>query len=448
MKITAQPGPQFEFLSTPADIAIYGGAAGGGKSYALLLESLRHSHNPRFGGVVFRRTKEQIRVEGGLWDTSADIFPLFGARGSGQSLTWRFPSGAAVSMAGIEHEKDLSNYQGAQIPYIAFDELTHFTEKQFWYMMSRNRSSSGVAGYIRAACNPDPDSWVKRFIQWWLDPKSGLPIKGRAGVLRFFVRVGDDIHWAFSKAELVKKFGDKVRPKSLTFIPASVHDNRILMDTDPDYLASLMALPLVERAQLLDGNWEVRPAAGLFFKRHYFGIVDDMPADVVDRVRFWDRAGTPVTPKTPDPDWSVGVRLAKTKSGFYFIEHVERLRDSSHKVEEAILNMAEQDGKDVRIGYRQDPGSAGKGEAEDLGRKLAAKGLVFQYKTVTGDKRSYAKPVSAAAEAGNIKMLRGPWNEPVLRVLENFDVGLHDDDVDGLSGAFEMLTSGRFIMLA
>ena len=128
--IIPQPGPQTTFLSSPADIAIYGGAAGGGKTWALLMEPLRHIHNPGFGAVTFRRSTVQIRNEGGLWDESAVLYPQLGAEPKEHVLTWAFPSGASCSFAHLEHDKTRFNWQGSQIPLINFDELTHFTPTQ------------------------------------------------------------------------------------------------------------------------------------------------------------------------------------------------------------------------------------------------------------------------------------------------------------------------------
>jgi len=125
-EIRPQAGPQSRFLANPADIAIFGGAAGGGKSFGLLLDPLRYTHNPQFGAVLFRRTKVQIRNEGGLWDESESLFPLLGAHGFRQQLRWRFPSGATITMSHLEHDKDRFNWGGSQIPYIGFDEMTHF----------------------------------------------------------------------------------------------------------------------------------------------------------------------------------------------------------------------------------------------------------------------------------------------------------------------------------
>ncbi|MDQ7776297.1 MAG: terminase family protein [Paracoccus aminovorans] len=125
-EIRPQPGPQTQFLSSPADIAIYGGGAGGGKTWALLMEPLRHSANPDFGAVFFRRTTVQIRNEGGLWDESVKLYPLIGAAPKEVTLEWKFPSGASLSMAHLEHDKTVANWQGSQIALLLFDELDAF----------------------------------------------------------------------------------------------------------------------------------------------------------------------------------------------------------------------------------------------------------------------------------------------------------------------------------
>jgi Terminase large subunit, T4likevirus-type, N-terminal len=267
--IGPQPGPQTEFLSTQADIAVYGGSAGGGKSYALLLEPLRHITNPNFGAVYFRRTSVQVRNEGGLWDESIKLYPFAGGKPREHDLWWRFPSGASVSFAHLEHEKNVYDWQGSQIPLICFDEITHFTESQFWYLISRNRSTCGVKPYVRCTCNPDADSWVAQLVEWYINPDTGYAIPERSGVLRWFIRLGEKIIWADSPEELSgytnPMDGETIPPKSFTFIRSKLTDNQALMNADPGYLANLLALPLVERERLLNGNWKIRHTGQAFF---------------------------------------------------------------------------------------------------------------------------------------------------------------------------------------
>jgi predicted phage terminase large subunit-like protein len=275
-----QPGPQETWLSSPADIALYGGAAGGGKSWALLFEPLRHKDTPGFGATIFRRTYPQVTAQGGLWHESAKLYPLAGARPNVSDHRWDFPSGASVKFAHLQHESTVLNYQGSQIALIGYDELTHFTEHQFGYMLSRNRSVCGVRPYVRATCNPDAASWVARWVEWYTDPTTGYAIPERSGRLRWFVRDGETLRWADDPAALRKAYPDCGEPKSFTFVAAKLEDNPALLKADPGYMANLMALPRVERERLLRGNWLISNAEGEwpadYFGRHlYFG---DWPA--------------------------------------------------------------------------------------------------------------------------------------------------------------------------
>lgn len=426
-------------MGSPADIAIYGGAAGGGKTWALLVEALRHTGVKGFNAVVFRRNTTQVRAPGGLWDESMKLYPLFGGSPIQTTLEWTFESGARVKFAHLEHDNTVYDWQGSQIVLCAFDELTHFSRGQFFYMLSRNRSTCGVAPYIRATTNPDADSWVADFISWWIDPVKGVAIPERSGVMRYFVNVGDTIHWADTPDELTAEFGADVIPKSATFISASLYDNQILMERDPGYLANLKALPLVERERLLNGNWIIRPQAGLYFRREWVNVIDAAPANL-QIVRYWDLAATEKTAGN-DPDFTACIKMGKDDEGRFFVLHGSAFRASPMKVQQAILNTAAQDGEKVLIGLPQDPGQAGKSQALSFARLLA--GRKFKIRAETGDKITRFEPFSAQCEAGNVSFVRGDWNEEFFRVLEGFPDAVHDDHVDACSGAFNMLMEAR-----
>lgn len=442
-EIRPQPGPQTTFLSCPADIAIYGGSAGGGKSYALLLEPLRHWDNSKFGAVIFRKNSTQIRNQGGLWDESFALYAPMGAHPREAYLDWEFPSGASVKFAHLEHEKTVYDWQGSQIPLIGFDELTHFTAKQFWYMLSRNRSTSGVNSYIRATCNPDCDSWVRKLIDWWVG-EDGYIIPERAGVIRWFIRKDDTVYWGDTREELIEKHGTEELPKSFTFIPSTIFDNKILLEKDPNYLASLRALPRVERLRLLGGNWNVRETAGMIFQREWFPIVNALPSGWISSVRFWDRAATKPNEKNKDPDWTRGLKLYRYPDGSFVVADLKSIRDTPGQVEKLVKAVASHDGRATKIMSQQDPGSAGVSEAHNFVKML----IGFDVRTVviSKDKLNRAKPVSAQAEVGNIKVLRAPWNEEFFTELENFPEGIHDDIVDVLSGAFNEIAGSWSIL--
>ncbi len=442
--IGPQKGPQSVFVGCEADIAIYGGAAGGGKSFGLLLDPLRHHDNPDFGGVVFRKTSVQVRNEGGLWDESMKLYSLFRARPREAVLSWRFPRGMSMSFSNLEYEKDVLNYQGAQIPWIGFDELTHFSEAQFFYMLSRNRSTSGVKPRIRATCNPDPDSWVKTFIRWWLDDEGRFPVAERSGKLRWFIRINDKIVWADSKQEIYDTYGSgaEIQPKSVTFIAAKLEDNQILMEKDPAYLGNLLALNRVDRLRLKEGDWNARASAGELFQRQWFTIVDAVPAGWTHALRFWDRAATKPNETNRDPDWTRGLLLYKYQDGRYCVVDLKSDRNTPGQIEKLIKATASHDSVSVKIMSQQDPGSAGVLEAENFVKMLA--GYWVSTMTTSKDKLTRAKPVSAQCEVGNVLVLRAGWNEDFFAELENFPEGSHDDIVDVLSGAFnELSASGR-----
>lgn len=434
MIIRPQAGPQEMFLSCNADFAIYGGAAGGGKSYALLMEGARNIHVPGYGGVIFRINFGDITNQGGLWDTSEEIYPYIGGVPRKSSMEWRWKSGASISFSHFQHEKNKYNWQGSQIPFIGWDELTHFSQEIFWYMFSRNRSTCGVKPYIRATTNPDPDSWVLPFIQWWIDD-SGYARPERGGVIRWFARRKGEIIWGDSKEELVAK---GLKPRSFTFIPSSVYDNKILMDADPDYESNLNALMEHERARLLDGNWLARAQPGSYFKTHWFKILDAVP-EGEEEVRYWDRASTEVHETNSDPDWTVGVKMRRV-NGEFFVVDVKRERLTPGGVVNLIMNTASQE-PDCPIVLEQDPGQAGVSDIFHLMQCLAGYNVIPN--PVTKAKEVRAKPVSSQSQAGNVKLMRGRWNDQFLRELEGFppekDKG-HDDQVDAFSGAFNYLT--------
>lgn len=456
-----QPGPQTAFLGTSADIAIFGGAAGGGKTFGLLLGGLRYKNVPGFGFTIFRKNFNQIFAQGGLWDESVKMYS--GIRGAIPKFSrgmWIFcdkdgNQTSKISFAHIEKEDALSKWQGSQICGIGFDELTHFSEKVFFFMLSRNRSTCGVTPFVRATCNPDADSWVAKFIEWWIDQDTGYAIPERSGVIRWFIRRDEIIHWADTKEELWEKFNlttpeEKGEPKSCTFVMSRLEDNQELLKINPGYLANLKALSLVERERLYKGNWKIRPAAGLYFKRVDLGnVLTIIPDDVVEWVRCWDLAATEKTEKG-DPAFTAGVLIGKRKNGRYLIADVINKQMNASDVRKTIKLTAQMDiakYKRVKIRLPKDPGQAGKEQAESYIKYLAG----FNVVTVaeSGSKESRAEPMAAQWQAGNFDILYGDWNEPYLQQLENFPDSQFKDMVDASANGFtEIETKNTFNLAA
>lgn len=444
---------QEQFLSSSADIVVYGGAAGGGKTYALLLEPVRHKDNPQFGSVIFRNTFRQIEQEGGLWDSSELIYPYLGAEPNLSRYWWTFPSGSRVRFGYLARDSDKYNYAGAQIPLLGYDQLEQIGESAFFFMLSRNRSMTGIAGYVRATCNPDADSWLARFLDWWI-AEDGYADLSRVGRVRWFVRSGEDLVWSSDRAELERQFRGEpdVMPKSVTFILSTVYDNRIMLERDPSYLANLRALLPVDRERLLGhptrgGNWKIRAGAGDIFNRNWFDTVSHIPPGG-DACLFWDFASTEKQTTSDDPDYTAGVLMIHVGGTFYWAdtitfrrgpgETMRRFRNRSRQI------AAEMDRQNRRflLRWEIEPGSAAKRENELLMQEfpeLDAEGI-----RSTGDKLVRARPLAQAAYANSVKMLIAGWNEGVLNHLHNQPYAPHDDIMDAGAGAYGVLVGDIF----
>ena len=445
-QLAPQAGPQTQFMASSADIIIYGGAAGGGKTYALLLEALRHKDVKSFGAVIFRHNYNQITAEGGLWDASQKIFNQVPDAHSRKSpkLHWRFDGGAKLSFAHIERDEDLKSWQGTEIAYIGFDELTHFTKHQFLYMLSRNRTTCGIRPYVRATCNPDSDSWVAEFISWWIDQETGYAIPERSGQIRWMVVLNDIIYWGDTPEELAKKYEVNVEDcKSVTFIASRLEDNKILMESDPGYLANLKAMTEVDMERLLRGNWKIKAAAGSFFKRSQVGeILTEVPKDLVAVCRGWDLAATD---KDEDDEaaFTAGVLMGRRENGRFVIIDVINRQLKAGDVRSTALVTAKMDHAKYawcRQRLPQDPGQAGKDQKASYMEMLA--GFDVHMIPESGDKATRAEPMAAQWQHGMFDLVAGEWNEAYLNQLESFPDSKWKDMVDASSSAFNEITLG------
>lgn len=228
---------QKAFMERWEDEALYGGAAGGGKSDAMLAEALRQVHIPNYRGIVFRQTYPQLEA---LISRSLELYKAAypKAKYNDTKKVWTFPKGAQIFFGYMLREKDKYNYQGKPYDFIGFDELTQFSMTQYEYLRSRNRPTGpGTRVYMRATANPGGvgHGWVKeRFIS---------------------AAVPNTTIW--TNEEILSPEGKKIRVRSSRiFIPSTVFDNKELLKNDPQYLARLAILPEAERNALLYGDWD------------------------------------------------------------------------------------------------------------------------------------------------------------------------------------------------
>lgn len=238
MRTVWKPQPrQAAFMARSEYEALYGGAAGGGKSEALVIEALRQVELPFYRGIIFRKTYPQLEeiISKSLRYYKA-VYP--GAKYNSTQHKWTFPSGAQIYFGSMPHRGDYLNYQGLSYEFIGFDELTHFEEAEYKYLISRNRANGpGARVYIRATANPGGigHAWVKdRFIS--------------------AQKPGETYRYS---AEIVTPEGETTTvERTRVFIKSSVFDNQILMRNDPNYIGSLAMLPEAEKKALLYGDWD------------------------------------------------------------------------------------------------------------------------------------------------------------------------------------------------
>lgn len=395
---------QAEFLlDVHAHEGFYGGAAGGGKSEALLMGALQFVDQPGYAALILRLSYADLSLPGALLDRTSDWLARTDAKWKDKAKTWEFPSGATLTFGYLEHEKDKFRYQGAEFQYVAFDELTQFTETKYRYLFSRTRrlQDSTIPIRVRSASNPGGvgHDWVKS---------------------RFITQRKKDL-----------------LGKSRYFISARLEDNPHL-DRD-GYEESLNKLDPITFDQLRHGDWDVSVSGGMF--KHEWFKYSEKKIPIGPQVRYWDLAATEPT-KENDPDYTVGA-LMSTREGMYYIKDIIRVQAAPGDVELLVKQTAINDGYETSIVIEQEPGSSGVYTVENF-----TKNILRGYSAIgvrsTGSKVVRAQPLSAAVFNGHVMLIADSmWAPTLIYEMVQFPNAVHDDQVDAVSGAYNTL-AGSF----
>ena len=401
---------------------LYGGAAGPGKSWALLAGATQFVDDYPTKSLLIRRTYKDLSQPGGLMSKSHEWFGPTDAHWSGDTYTWSFPSGATITFGYLENENDHLRYQGGEYHYVGFDELTQLRENQYLYLFSRVRRLKGfpVPPQVRSATNPGGPGheWVRK--RWNL-PDGPLP-------------------------------ADQARRK---FVPAHLDDNPHL--DEEEYAESLKVLSSSDTGditylQLRHGDWTALGTGGMFQPANFKVINwDDVPLAKSFRniVRYWDFGATEKTELSPNPDFTVGLKIGTTWKGKasplnpmglpdYYVLDVARGQRSAGGVNSMMREAAGGDGLGVAQWLEQERGAAGKlfvaGVRADLLTGHMVRGLY-----ATGDKETRAKIPAARADEGRVFLVDGPWIDDFLSEMGAFPEGDHDDQVDAIANGMTSL---------
>lgn len=464
-------GPQSKFqenyLNSDARIMVVGGAAGSSKSYVGLMRHLRWMHDPRYRGFCIRKNSTAIMKSGGLFDEAVHLYlqadPDAKIKLKDQKIV--FSSGAEVAFSHYENtQAGIQLYQGLQLSGVMYDEASHAEDAHIWWLISRLRGKAGNnAPSIWLTCNPDPDSYLMNYVEWYLHPK-GHPLEGRPdpaknGKVRWLLRIDGNVVWADSREELIERYGADKQPLTFQGLFGTINDNPALMKSQPEYKANLEALPRVDRERLLHGNWFAREESTGYFKREWVNEIPVPPheSEFVKIVRAWDLAGSVKSEQNPDPDYSASVKMGKLKTGEYVILDCLRFRARFGEVTQKIIETARADGNKVDIYIPQDPNAAAKAAATMMVQEIAAHGFYVRARPSNKSKVDRFRPFAAVAEHGLVHYVRNCADDlenkvlrdinPYFAELEKFDGGRkgHDDWADATSDAFMALASGLTI---
>lgn len=443
-------------------------------TYNGLLKFLRWVDDPHFRGIVIRKNSSTIMRSGGIFDSSKGLYKAFDSgvkiNHKAQKFTW--PSGAEIAYTHLETDEQAEQMRGSEFSHALLDEATELKEDHVLVILSRLRSKAKMTPCMGITCNPSPTSFLRKWIDWWLLPEghefAGRPDPEKDGVVRYFLRIENEMIWADTKEELFERYknpdlpdDDPTQPDpiSFTFISANIFDNPPLLKSNPNYLAMLKGLKRVKQERDLWGNWNVREEISGFWQSEWCEeILHVDEKNILKRVRAWDIAGSKKSETNPNPDYTASVLMALTKDGRYIVEDVFRFRGTFHEVYKKILDTAKADGSKVQVLVPQDAGAAGLNAAKGLQQFLAEQGVASRTVKTSKSKLDRFRPFAACCESGAVDIVKNCASDLENKIyndnsffyseLENFvdkNRNQKDDMWDCCGDAFTYLAQAKKI---
>jgi predicted phage terminase large subunit-like protein len=439
-------------MDDDTSMLLVGGGAGGGKTYLALLKALKFCDDPAAKVLIVRLSYPAIKAIGGLVDESQYIYPQFGAEWRVQPLEWRFPNGAIIKFCAMP--TNIKEVQGWQATNIIVDEGAEFQLADILALKERLRGARYKGKLsMTITCNPDRNSWLYPFVEYCLD-EYGVPKPNTEDITRWFIVRDGKVLWGDTVDALFEEHGHGLnrdpakgkvtyRPTSFRFIPMDIYSNPVLLKNNPDYLANLLSGTRVSQLRFLHGSWTAVPEGASVFNRDWIKIVDHPPVNPAQKVRSWDVAHSVPSETYPNPDWTSGTLMSRTKFGTYCIEDVKRFRKLTDGVIKEIIEIScNVDGRDIQVTFPKDNGG-GKAASMFFLRAFAEAGMSVRGVAISGHSSKMQRflPFCTLAESGCVTMVRGDWNEAFLTELEYFDGtrNLKDDQVDSTADAFNTL---------
>jgi hypothetical protein len=393
-----------DFLSCGATVALFGGAAGGGKTAAMLMDWLRHTNTPGAVGLIARHMEDDLDL---LWPVAVAMYSQFDEQGlplvhfrsskGSRDITW--PSGARLYFRRLG-DVDFERFRGPEFAWVGIEEADQCSIDAIMYMISRLRTTTGIKPVLRMTCNPNPDHVLAQFVDPFYLINDGGPFDGEAnramsGVIRWFARTakgsfvfGDTREEAAEQADVGVEMA-----RSFAFIPALTSDNAFI---DPDYLANLALQGPVRSLQLARGNWRARHDFRGMLRRGWWGQVIAPLAPILHRVRGWDFGARRPSKNYPDPDYTMGGRVEWDIFSRWYVTDLVAAREESPEVHKLMAEVAEADGPTVTQVIEQEPGAAGVSDIKTKSEVLRSSGKCGPIVVLRANKNKIVKlqPVS------------------------------------------------------